>query len=296
MRILILGAGRIGSAIASALADKNRASVVFWDIDPSRVPDRRPLAELVPEASVIFFCLPSWNTRAAAADIAAFLRPATMVISVAKGIERATQKTVDEILAETLPTGQPFGLLYGAMMAEEIQAGKLGVGMVASQSAEVRASLPRLFAGTPLRLVPTADVHAVAICGVLKNVYASAVGVAAGLDWSVNARGALLCQIVEEMKKVCAALKVSDSAPLSVAGLGDLIATVFSPHSHNTAVGKQLIAKVDRAALQSEGLFSLPSLTEMLGATAHHLPVLQALQAVVAGAPAGETFAKLLPE
>lgn len=259
MNISIIGAGEIGQAIAHVLSAKPNYVISLWDKDPAKVPDQKDLVEIIPPSDFIFLCIPSWVIQAGVESILPHLKPNTIVISLAKGIEREKGRTMDELLTETLPTNQPFALLAGPMLAEELKADKIGLGMVATAEASISRAIIDLFSNTNLKLEPTDDVHGTALASVLKNVYSLALGIADGLEWNDNLKGWLAAQSFKEMLAIGQTLGAQKETLLGSAGMGDFIATGFSKYSLNREVGNELV-KSGQASHLSEGLASLPNL------------------------------------
>ena len=262
--IAIIGQGEIGKAVHSLLKAKHKVSVECWDVDVKACPVKKPLGDVIPNADIVFLCIPSWAIRAAAKDICPHLRKSAIVVSVSKGIDRSGNKTVDELLREVLPSTQPFALLSGPMLAEEIMAGKLAAAVVASPLASVQKRLLALFEKTPLRLSSTRDVHGTALCGVLKNVYAIGFAAASALGGGDNYRGYYMMLAHEEMGMVIKDLGGRPETAYTYAGLGDFVATAFSGYSKNNEYGT-ILAKEGRVMFESEGSVSIRPLKELLG-------------------------------
>jgi glycerol-3-phosphate dehydrogenase (NAD(P)+) len=237
------------------------------------------LEQLVPAADWVFLCVSSWAVRSALAPVSALIRPVTAVVSMAKGLESPTGKTMFEVCTEVLPPKQPFAVLGGAMLAHEIGTGLPGMGVIACTDDAIAANLLALFRGSPLQLTWSSDARSVALAGVLKNVYALALGIGDGLGLGSNARGWLFAQAVREMLEIGKLLKVDAQVLLSVAGIGDLVATGLSTHSKNHAAGVD-IARTGRTGIECEGIVSLPSVLRLVGARSE-LRLLTALEAIL---------------
>jgi glycerol-3-phosphate dehydrogenase (NAD(P)+) len=285
--ITFIGAGEIGTAVYG-LVKKSGAVIDRWDANPAKVPHQKPLATIVPEADFLFLCVPSWHMRSAVASVAPLLKKKTIVVSLAKGIELKSKKTMDRLLAETLPRGQRFCLFSGPMLAEELDLGLMGAAVVASSSKNVYPAVRKLFTKTKLHLEDSSDVHGVALCGVMKNVYAMALGIVSALKMGDNAKGWFMEHIITEMVGIESVLngkKRTDCTHLTVlgpAGLGDLICTGFSEYSSNNRVGRELVAAKKITAM-SEGFSSLPALLGLLGTKAKRFPLLMTIKHVVVG-------------
>ena len=281
-RVVIVGAGEIGSAVA-ALVKTSGAKIERWDKDASKVPTQRDLDAIVHNTDVLFFCLPSWHMRDAAASVAPLLRKKTIVVTVANGMELRSRKTMDALLTDLLPRGQAVALLYGPMLAEELDLGLMGAAVVATKRRAAYDAIRKLFAKSRLRLEHSADVRGTALCGVLKNVYAISLGIVSALEMGGNAKGWFIQQIVSEMTCVLKRLnKGRGEAALGPAGLGDLVCTGFSGYSSNHRVGRELVEGRGITKL-SEGFVSLPPLLRSLGPSASRFPLLMTIKRVVIG-------------
>lgn len=288
MKIVIIGAGGLGRAIGRLLKD-TASTIAFWDTDTSKVPGQKPLQETVPSAHIVFFCVPSWGMRAALRDVLPFLNPGSALVSFAKGIEQSSGKTMPELCAELAPQ-RPFGMIDGPMLAGEISAGQTPVGVIASHDEGLRRELYGLLASSRFRVEVSEDALGFSLAGVLKNIYAVSLGIADGLRVSGNEKGWLVAQAIQEMVAIGKTHGVDERIVLGTAGVGDLIATGFSPFSHNRQAGEE-IAKSGTRALQEEGIVSLLPLTKRLGAKAAGFLLLNLVKDIaINGRPARAAF------
>ncbi|MFA6429245.1 MAG: NAD(P)H-dependent glycerol-3-phosphate dehydrogenase [Patescibacteria group bacterium] len=278
MRVAIIGAGDIGQAIAT-LVDPSVAQVDLWDVEPGKVPNQRPLDELVSKARIVFFCVPSWVLREAVTPVLPHLKSSALVVSISKGIESTTGKTMDAFWPEVLPEKQPFALLLGPMLAKEICDGLGAAAVVATKRASSYTLLRTLFAPS-LRLEQTRDVRGVALVSVLKNVYALAMGLADGLGWGGNRKGWLASRAVQEMEQIVHDLGSKRSVVFGPAGAGDLLATAYSPYSRNRSTGEELIEK-KVCERKSEGLVSVEPLMTLLQKKEDTYPLLALVARVI---------------
>jgi glycerol-3-phosphate dehydrogenase (NAD(P)+) len=275
--IVIIGAGEIGSSIGNLLKKKNHF-VEWWDADASKVPGQKQRADSIPSADVLFLCIPSWAHRPALAGCVPYLSKKTIVLTVSKGLEKDTKKTIAEVLQESLPHGQPHGLLSGPMLAEEIDAEQFGCGVYATSYTETYPYIAELFGGTVLRIEYSMDIAGIAYAGVLKNVYALALGVVDGLSLGDNARGWMITQAMREASEILHRLGGMSETAQSSAFLGDLVATGSSGFSCNREEGEKM-ARTGICNEKSEGCISLPSVVSLLGDT-EDFPLLQTLDSI----------------
>lgn len=279
MHVVIIGAGRIGQAFKH-LCEARAESVSLFDADTSKVPDQKPLSETIPAADVIFLCIQSFAIRDVLAEIKPLLKPEALIVSLAKGIERESFKTLDIVIPECLAPQQPWGLIIGPMLAEEILQNQGSAGVFAGSNPSECATLSSLIDPHNLSLECSDDVHGVALAGVLKNIYALSLGIADGIGWGANRKGWLITRAIREMRDIIEILGGDPNTADGPAGLGDLIATGSSPHSRNRATGEQIVKTGEMNPL-SEGYISLSSLKKLLGDQTNNFPILSTLIAII---------------
>ncbi|MDI6821237.1 MAG: hypothetical protein QMD65_03665 [Patescibacteria group bacterium] len=299
-KIVIIGAGEIGRAIEKVLQNKSGIHIDLWDKNPAKVPGQKPLAEIVPLADFLFLCVPSWAMREVLNSVLAIsngVNKKTIVISLAKGIEEKTLKTTDEILKELLPNNTAYALLIGPMLAEELMQEMAGIGVVASKDRKAFDKIKTLFIDTNLKLEYSADVRGVALAGALKNIYAIGLGIIDSFNLGGNFKGWFVQKAIKEMAEIIGILGGDKKTVFSPAGLGDLIATGFSPYSRNRQLGDELVSSHVKdldVKMKSEGIVSLPSIIKLLapyttccctGFAPHNklsaFPILQALEEII---------------
>ncbi len=255
----IVGHGAIGSALGK-LWESVQIKVQYFDQDPAKsaVSD---VAELTKSSQLVLICAPAQANRAIAQSIHAAQAStgagAQLVVSVAKGVEDGFI-TVDQILASELE-GKAWGILYGPMIADELSAGKQSAAILATASANWHdLTIPGI------KLTASTDAKSVALCGVLKNIYAVAFGINDGLNLGMNFKGALAAQIIKEMQAITAKLGGQAAMAESLAGLGDLLATGWSEQSFNHRIGKALAEGLAQADASGEGIHAVKEIGKVL--------------------------------
>ena len=277
--VLIIGAGRIGQAIADVIRDGTSGADIFlWDKNDHVVANQQPLDSLVESANVIFCCTPSWAVREVLTSIRPTLKSTATVVTLAKGCEATTGKTMVEVADEVLPAKQPHAVLGGPMLAETLERGHRGIGVVGSHQSEPYVALVPLFENTPLTIVADGDPNGVALAGVLKNIYAFLVGIGVGLGWSIDQQRSFFDRAREEYVEVGLALGVSPNTIQGPAGVEDFMETATSPMSHNHHVGEEF-GKRGTLASECEATISFPIIHQRLGS--HRFPLLGALQSIL---------------
>ena len=260
--ISILGAGSWGTALAVLLADR---APTLWDHNASRAAalqegrknDRYlpgvvipgsvsitgDLASAVGSAEVLVFATPSHTLREVAGRVrgARGFRPQQLIVNVAKGLEEGTSKRISELLQEELP--QPQGAivsLVGPSHAEEVARRMPTTVVVAGTDLDILRQVQDIFATDTFRVYTNTDLVGVELAVALKNVIAIAAGIADGLGFGDNTKGALLTRGLAEMARLGQALGGRPETFSGLAGLGDLVTTATSRHSRNRNLGEAI--------------------------------------------------------
>lgn len=257
MKITVLGAGAWGTALARILALRKH-DVALWDyfaetaetINRSHVNERYlpgiPLPEnlrgeadatkAVAGAELVVVASVSKGFRNATKCLRNF---PGVVVSVTKGIEFETGKTMTDILAENAPKGRVVAM-SGPTLAMEVAKGVPTAIVAASTDAAAAQMVQELFHGPAFRVYTSSDVHGVELGGALKNVIAIGAGVCDGLGFGDNSKAALVTRAVAEMRRLGVACGAQADTFTGLSGLGDLMVTCFSKLSRNRGFGERL--------------------------------------------------------
>jgi glycerol-3-phosphate dehydrogenase (NAD(P)+) len=251
LRVLILGYGEMGHAMQALLAPRHTLQV--WQRHPPPGRTGIELAQAVPESQFVLFCLPATAHAGIAGRIAPLLRGDTLCLTIAKGLDDAGRTPFEALAAAGI--AERVTVLYGPMIAEEIQAGKPAFAQCGAADETRARRVMELFAGSALQLEFSPDVPGLTWSAILKNVYAIAFGVTDQLALGDNARGFLAVAVLHELESIVRALGGAPATPFHLAGLGDLITTATSSGSHHHELGRRL-ARGERD-LSGEGVHTL---------------------------------------
>lgn len=197
------------------------------------------LPEAVRDADVLVMAVPSHGFRAVLADAAPHVRPWIPIVSLTKGLELDTRLRMTEVIDEMLP-GHPAGVLAGPNLAREVIGGFAAAAVIAMPDKHVARALQDIFRRTLFRVYASTDVVGVELAGALKNVFAIAAGMAAGLGTGDNTRALVIARSLAEMTRLGQAMGGKRHTFAGLAGMGDLLATCISPLSRNRRVGEEL--------------------------------------------------------
>jgi len=259
-RVTVVGDGGWGTALALVL-NENGHSVTVWGPFKDYADRVRDLREnetylpgvTIPEgiswtanreeaadgAEVAILATPTRYFRDVITSFSGAFPDDCSFVSVTKGLDTDTLRTMTEVGADLLETGS-VAALSGPSHAEEV-ARKIPTAVVlAAHDDKLAASLQSVLAGPRFRVYTSTDVAGVQLGGALKNIIAIAVGVSDGIGFGDNTRAALITRGVAEITRLGVAMGASPTTFAGLSGMGDLIVTCTSRHSRNRAVGERL--------------------------------------------------------
>jgi glycerol-3-phosphate dehydrogenase (NAD(P)+) len=141
-----------------------------------------------------------------------------------------------EICAQSAPQ-LAAGVLSGPSFAQEVAHSQPTALVAASTHAVVRDALVEAFHTSSLRVYAGEDMVGVEVGGAVKNVLAIATGLCDGLQLGLNARAALITRGLAEMTRLGVALGAKVETFMGLSGLGDLVLTATGDLSRNRKVG-----------------------------------------------------------
>ena len=252
-RVLILGHGEMGQAMEYLIKDQSQLDI--WERHPKDKTHPIVLEDAASQADIVLFCLPVNPHREIAKQIAPHLKKSCLCLSIAKGLDESGQ-TAAQIFAEVLGSSQPYALLYGPMISEEIRAGHEAFAQLGCVDMDSYNKICTLFHGTSLYVEHSSDIRGISWSVILKNVYALVFGMADELQLGDNMRGYLAVTALRELDQIVCKMGGQAGSPYHLAGLGDLITTATSEDSHHHELGRML-AREETKGIKGEGIHTL---------------------------------------
>ena len=264
MKILLLGAGAWGTALATSAAPRHR--VCLWARDAGQATALRASREnvrylpgiaLPPSVEVLAAATTDLAALGADCDLVVIATPMAglrgllqvlrdcraPVAWLCKGFEAPVSGPYGllghEVRNDVAPTLRS-GALSGPSFAQEVARGRPTALVAASPDAAVRDALVEAFHCASVRVYANDDLPGVEVGGAVKNVLAIATGLCDGLDLGLNARAALVTRGLAEMTRLGLALGARADTFMGLSGLGDLVLTATGDLSRNRQVGLQL--------------------------------------------------------
>lgn len=159
------------------------------------------------------------------------------IVMCAKGFERETLNSLDEIIEEELPN-HPYAVLSGPSHAEEVSKQIPTAMVVAAKDEALQEEVRSTFMNEKMRIYTSFDIKGVELGGALKNIIAFCAGIAAELGLGDNSFAALITRGLTEISRLGVKMGGKQDTFYGLTGLGDLIVTCLSEHSRNRRAGK----------------------------------------------------------
>lgn len=261
-KIVVVGAGSWGNALALTLAKKNSYEVYMWEYNKERAeeleknrenellpgvkfPDNLHVTneknDLLKDAKVVVFSIPSQVLRGVVAQFSDQMRSDLLIVNTGKGLEISTGMRLSEVIKDEIlgKYHNNIVVLSGPTHAEEV-ALNLPTTIVAAGKYENAKKIQEIFNTNTFRVYVNEDMLGVELGGAVKNCLALGAGIADGMGFGDNTKAALITRGIKEMIRFGERCGANPETFNGLAGIGDLIVTCASKHSRNRYVGEKL--------------------------------------------------------
>ncbi len=308
-RILVLGAGSWGTALATHLAE-GPAQVRLWGRNRAQLEamaasreNRRYLpgtplsSQLGFEADLdaglnwadaVLLVTPSDSF----ADMLRRMGPALRGKPFAwacKGFEQGTGRLLHEVAEEILGPQAPLAVVTGPSFAREVAQGLPTAMTVACTRAEGAEQWAGWLHHHRMRVYTSPDIIGAELGGAVKNVMAIATGLSDGMQLGHNAQAAIVTRGLAEIMRLGLALGALPETLMGLAGLGDLVLTCTANLSRNRRMGLALGKGLSVAQAQEEigqhveGVRNAAEVLRLAERAGVEMPISEQVAAVVAG-------------
>lgn len=252
-RVFIIGYGEMGHAMEHLLADKHHLAIY----DSQVIEGLEPVdfEKEASQADFVLLCVPAFPHQKLLERLALYIQSHCICLSIAKGLDEEGRSPA-QIYEQTFKSQQPYGLLYGPMISEEICANRYGFAQLGCTTDAIFEKVYDLYRGSKLVIQHSTDIAGISWSVILKNVYALGFGMADQLQLGDNMRGYLAVAAMEELSTIMGEMGGKARTPLHLAGLGDLITTATSDGSHHHELG-MMLARGETENIKGEGVHTL---------------------------------------
>jgi glycerol-3-phosphate dehydrogenase (NAD(P)+) len=279
-KVAVVGGGAFGWGLALA-AERAGREVLLWSRRPQRPGSERvrlvaSLAELA-AAELVFFAVPSPVMPDLAAELGQHLDGAHFLVHVSRGILGEELQTLSQVLRTRTPCRR-VGALVGPLVAEALQQGAPGGGLVASRFPEVKTAVREALGGARLRIYGTDDLIGAEFAATAVGLLAMTVGFAQGVGLGPATVAVMATRGMAECARIGVHLGGRAETFAGLAGYGDLLAAVADDGRPELAVGRSIAAGNDSAGSHAgafiEGLASARRIAAYARRIAAHAPLI----------------------
>ncbi len=263
-RIAILGAGNMATAMAHHLSQQQH-EIILYCIEPEvekqinlkhrndkylkgvnlskTISATSCLQTAVQEAQIMIVAIPSNAVLTVLRQAIPHMRSDLIIASLSKGFDAKTGQTIALAEQAILPPkiGKRLCMLGGPAIAAELVKGNPMAFVVAGQDKKARQTMAQILTNGQVKAAQSSDLLGVSLAATLKNAYAIALGFCDGLKYSTNTKAFVVTMAISEMAGMMLKSGASPKSAPSLAGLGDLLVTGWSPYGRNRRYGEVLV-------------------------------------------------------
>ena len=310
-KILVIGAGSWGTALANTLAYNNK-NVLLWtekqnvsdQINKTKINKKyfkkillhknitSIFGKIDPKLySFIFYVLPA---KAFDKFLKNYLINNQVInfIICSKGLGEKGE-FVSDLAKENLRIKNLF-ILSGPSFADEVILNKPTALSLAGKKHHETIGI--LFQSSNLRLYYSSHIKTLEFLGILKNIYALGAGIIDALNLGENAKASYLTRCLYEIKSTLKIKKLDQEQLFSLGGVGDLFLTSNSSKSRNYNFGYRLIKNKlkNSEKITIEGLNSIHVINKNKDIDFNQLPILKTIFNIIKGKNPQTEIEKLL--
>lgn len=308
-RILVLGAGSWGTALATHLAE-GVAQVRLWGRNAAQMAAMAECGEnarylpgipLSPKlgyeadleqgldwADAVLLVTPS-DSFATMLDRMAPALQGKPFAWACKGFENGTGRLLHEVAQARLGTDASLAVVTGPSFAKEVAQGLPTAMTVACTQAREAEQWAGWLHHARMRVYTSPDIIGAELGGAVKNVMAIATGLSDGMQLGHNAQAAIITRGLAEIMRLGLALGALPETLMGLAGLGDLVLTCTANLSRNRRMGLALGKGLSVAQAQEEigqhveGVRNAAEVLRLAERAGVEMPISEQVAAVVAG-------------
>lgn len=207
-----------------------------------------------------------------------------IIYSAVKGIVPEYNAIPARFIHKTF--GTPYnaiGIICGPCHAEEVAMERLSYLTIACQREQTAQEMADLLACRYIKTTISDDLFGTELSAVLKNVYALASGICAGLGYGDNFQSVLIANAIQEIENFIDEVSPIHRDVKSSAYLGDLLVTAYSKFSRNRTfgfmIGKGYSVKTAQLEMEmiAEGYYATKCVFEINKKFQVDMPILNAV-------------------
>lgn len=246
------------------------------------------LEAIIAPADIVIIATPSAFLVKIFENIDQSLFEGKIVFSAVKGIVPEYNAIPARFIHKTFGTPyKKIGIICGPCHAEEVALERLSYLTIACQDERISSEMAKLLACRYIKTTISDDLFGTEFSAVLKNVYAIASGICAGLGYGDNFQSVLIANAIQEIENFIDEVSPIHRDVKSSAYLGDLLVTAYSKFSRNRTfgfmIGKGYSVKTAQLEMDmiAEGYYAVKCLVEINKKFQVEMPIVEAVNNIL---------------
>jgi len=258
------------------------------EFDLSKINVSTDLEAIISSSDIIIIATPSAFLVKLFENVTPDLFKGKTVFSAVKGIVPEYNAIPARFIHKTF--GTPYsaiGIICGPCHAEEVALERLSYLTLACQNEHHAQEMADLLACRYIKTTVSDDLFGTELSAVLKNVYALASGICAGLGYGDNFQSVLIANAIQEIENFIDEVSPVHRDVKSSAYLGDLLVTAYSKFSRNRTfgfmIGKGYSVKTAQLEMDmiAEGYYATKCVHEINKKFQVEMPILEAVNNIL---------------
>ncbi len=258
------------------------------EFDLSKINVTTDIEEVIKNSSIVIIATPSAFLNKLFESVPKELFEGKSVFSAVKGIVPEYHAIPARFIHKTF--GTPYdeiGIICGPCHAEEVALERLSYLTIACQNEDLAEDVAKIFTCRYIKTTVSDDLFGTELSAVLKNVYAIASGICAGLGYGDNFQSVLIANAIQEIENFIDEVSPIHRDVKTSAYLGDLLVTAYSKFSRNRTfgfmIGKGYSVKTAQMEMDmiAEGFYAVRSVMEINKKFQVELPIVEAVNNII---------------
>jgi len=211
-------------------------------LETNKIEFYNDLNEVIKNSDTLIFAVPSAFIESTMSQYTGGSLENHVVVSAIKGMIPDKNTIMADYFRDNynVDLEKNFCVLAGPCHAEEVALQRLSYLTIACKDLNTAEVIANCLECKYLKTSITDDIYGTEYAAVLKNVFAIAAGVCAGLGYGDNFLAVLMSNAIREMKRFVDTVHPITRDIKSSAYLGDLLVTAYSKFSRNRTLGMML--------------------------------------------------------
>ncbi len=258
------------------------------EFDLNKINVSTNLRQVTEAADILIIATPSAFLTKMFEGLPTALLKDKLVFSAVKGIIPEYNAIPARYIHKTFKTPYDnIGIICGPCHAEEVALERLSYLTIACQNEDASEIMAGKLSCRYIKTTTSDDLFGTELSAVLKNVYAIASGICAGLGYGDNFQSVLISNAIQEIENFIDEVSPIHRDVKSSAYLGDLLVTAYSKFSRNRTfgfmIGKGYSVKTAKLEMDmvAEGYYATKSVMEINKKFKVEMPILEAVNNII---------------